>query len=155
MGAKWKQDFKQTKWGKNGSKVGPKSGTRMGTKWEQEWERSGNKNPKVGQEWEQSGTRMETRTTNWGKSGARIQNWDKNGKVGTKKPKVGQEWKQSGSKNPQVTKWDQEPQSGTRMGTKWNKNLKVAQESHFRIFVPIPVPSLDSCSHFVPILVPL
>ena len=79
----------------------------MGTKWEQ----SENKNPKVdgnkvgtrtqkvGQEWEQSGNKVGTRTAKWGKNG---------NKVGTKLDKNG---------NKVGTKWEQEPQSGTGMGT--------------------------------------
>ena len=90
----------------------------MGTKSEQ----SVNNNPKVGQEWEQSETKVEPKSgtrmgTKWEQSGNKNQKVDKNGnKV---EPKVGrgtQKWDKKGNKVG--TKWEEEPKSETRMGTK-------------------------------------
>ena len=63
--------------------------------------------------------------TSGNKVGTRTPNWDNNGnEVGTKKlesgTRMGTKQEQSENKNPKVvgTKWEQEPQSGKRMGTK-------------------------------------
>ena len=76
----------------------------MGTKLEQEPQRE----TRTGTEWEQSGIKNL-------KMGTRTQKLDFF-------PKVGQEWEQSGKKNLKSgtrmgTKWEQKPESGTRMGT--------------------------------------
>ena len=112
------------------------SGNKVGTKWEQ----SGNKNPKAGQEWEQSGNKVGTRTQDWDKNrnkagprtkkrGPEWTKWEQNspraGRMGTRT----QKWDKDGSEVG-GTKWEQERESGTRIGRKWggNKNPKMGQE---------------------------
>ena len=127
-----------------------------GTRVRQEQEQSGNKvRTKCEQKTRKIGTKI---ITNWNQS-ARVQK--EAGKSGNRHPKikqgseksrikVGQEWEHSGNKargkngnnGNKVgtrTKWEQEPQSGARMGkrearmgAKWeqsgNKKFKVGQE---------------------------